>query len=146
MEESVQHLIDLKRHMNSIEHQLYVSCKFTRTTEMLRTVMQSIIQGYELFFGHAYSVLIGEQYLVNSVHDKIQLLGEAMSQRGIGVDLSEYVLLKKLMLTDFDAVGEYRKNLAMISYIDGEEYTVNLQKLLEFYGNLKAAFDNVQSL
>lgn len=142
----MQHIIDLKRHMNSIEHQLYVSCKFTRTTEMLRTVMQSIIQGYELFFGHAYQVLIGEQQLATNVHDKIQLLGEAMTQRGIGVDLSEYILLKKLLMSDFDAVGEYRKNLAMISYVDGEEHTVNLAKLMDFYKNLKLAFENVQTV
>ena len=39
MEEYVENLIELKRHLNSIEHMIYVSCKFTRTTEMLRKVM-----------------------------------------------------------------------------------------------------------
>ncbi|MCA9497146.1 MAG: hypothetical protein KC589_09445 [Nanoarchaeota archaeon] len=139
MEESLEHIMNLKRHLNSIEHMLYVSCKFTRTTEMLRKVMETTIIGYEQFFAVAYSMFIGKEEIVNSVHDRIQLLNDSLASRGISVDLSDYFLLKKLMISDFDSVGEYRKNLAIVSYIDGEEYIINLSKLLVFFENLKCA-------
>ena len=140
MEETVEQLINLKRHLNSIEHMIYVSCKFTRTTEMLRKVMETIVVGYERFFAIAYTSFIGdEDFAGSTVAHKIQILSENLANRGIHIDLSDYFLLKKLLITEFDSIGEYRKNLCMVSYIDGEEYVINMSKLLDFYDNLKLA-------
>lgn len=140
MEETIQHLIELKRQLNSIEHMIYVSCKFTRTTEMLRKVMETIVVGYEQFFSVAYATFIGDEDLgVTNIHHKIQMLSESLASRGISVDLSDYFLLKRLLMSDFDKIGEYRKNLCMVSYIDGDEYVINMSKLLDFYSSLKIA-------
>ena len=140
MEETIQHLIELKRQLNSIEHMIYVSCKFTRTTEMLRKVMETIVQGYEQFFSVAYSTFIGDEDLgVTNIQHKIQMLSDSLASRGISVDLSDYFLLKRLLMSDFDKIGEYRKNLCMVSYIDGDEYVINMTKLLDFYSSLKIA-------
>lgn len=138
MEETYQYLIELKRHLNSIEHMIYVSCKFTKTTEMLRRVMETIVLGYEQFFNIAYQMLIVDEPIY-TIQDKIKFLNESLSQRGITIDLSDYFLLKRLLISDFESIGEYRKNLALISYIDGQEYTINMSKLLDFYSNLKLA-------
>ena len=147
MEETYEILRELKRHLHSIEHQLFVSSKYTRTTEMLRKIMESIITGYEQFFAVAFEVLVGENgSYVHNVHDKIQLLNEALFVRGVSVDLSEYFLLKRLLMSDFDCIGEYRKNLCMVSYIDGEEYLINMQKLHEFYASLKEACSGLQQV
>ena len=108
--------------------------------------METIVVGYEQFFGVAYDILVGDKdYLANNVHDKIRLLSESLANRGVSVDLSDYFLLKRLLISEFDCVGEYRKNLCMVSYIDGEEYSINMSKLLDFYGNLKSAFDGLNS-
>jgi len=135
----MENIMYLKRHLNAVEHMIYVSCKFTRTTEMLRKVMENIVQGYEEFFKVAYELFVGEDTVASfgGVSHKIQMLNEAMANRGIFVDLSDYFLLKKLLISDFDSVGMYRKNLSMISFVDGEEYIINMAKLLEFYENLK---------
>lgn len=140
MEETIHHLIELKRHMNSIEHMIYVSCKFTRTTEMLRKVMETIVVGYEQFFGVAYDMFIGSEEMgASSIHHKVQALNDSLASRGISVDLSDYFLLKRLLLSDFESVGEYRKNLCMVSFVDGEEYVINMSRLLDFFDNLKFA-------
>lgn len=138
MEHIVTGYRELKRHLNSIEHMIYVSCKFTRTTEMLRKVMETIVQGYELFFGVAYEIFSqGYEHSSHSVHDKIQILKDGFISRGLNVDLSDYFLLKRLLMSEFESIGEYRKNLCMVSYIDGEEYVINMMKLLDFYNTLK---------
>lgn len=140
MEEIYEDVISLKRHLNTIEHMIYVSCKFTRTTEMLKSVMESIVVGYEKFFIVAYELFVGEDVQGANVHHKIQMLNESMANRGISIDLSDYFLLKRLLLSDTDSIGQYRKNLTLIAYIDGEEYSINVVKLLEFYENLKLAY------
>ena len=140
MEETYENLIHLKRHLNSIEHMIYVSCKFTRTTEMLKKVMETIVLGYEQFFNVAYSTFLNnEEVEAYSVSDKIQMLSETLASRGINIDLSDYFLLKRLLISEFDCIGEYRKNLCLVSYIDDQEYVINMNKILEFYENLKFA-------
>lgn len=147
MDETIEYLIELKRHLNSIEHMIYVSCKFTRTTEMLRKVMETIVQGYEQFFAVAYHMLVKDEInQFSSIQHKIQLLTETLASRGIDVDLTDYFLLKKLLLSEFDCIGEYRKNLCMVSYIDDEEYIINMSKLLEFYTSLKTACASLNTM
>lgn len=141
MEHALDGFRSIQRDLNTIEHMLYVSCKFTRTTEMLRKVMETIVSTYENFFSIAYEVLVPkDHYTANTVHDKIQLLNEMMIAKGVAVDLSDYFILKRLLISDYDSIGEYRKNLCMVSYLDGEEYILNLAKLLEFFENLKLAY------
>lgn len=147
MEEVYELLKDLKRQIHSIEHMLFVSSKYTRTTEMLEKIMENLVAGYEQFFAVAYEVLVGtEGESVESVQDKIQLLNEALLVRGLSVDLSDYFLLKRLLLSEFDCIGEYRKNLCMVSYLDGEEYVINMAKLHEFYEGLKLACSGLEQV
>lgn len=143
----MEKLGQVRRHLSSIEHMIFVSCKFTRTTEMLRKVMETIVTGYEHFFALAYVTYVGDDDLSNaSVFHKIQILSDSLAQRGIQIDLSDYFLLKKLLLSEFDSIGEYRKNLCMVSYIDGEEYVINMVKLHEFYGKLKEACTSLNAV
>ena len=146
MEELLGNIIDLKRHLNTIEHMIYVSCKFTRTTEMLKTVMETIVVGYEEFFNLSFKIYVSDTNIDGALYHKIQLLNDALSERGIVIDLSDYFLLKKLLISDFESVGQYRKNLSMISYIDGQEYVITRVKLLEFYENLKLAFATLKPI
>lgn len=146
MEEMINNIRNLKRHLNSIEHMIYVSCKFTRTTEMLRKVMETIVDGYEQFFGVAYQTFTAGEDEVKTVHDKVQILKDGFLNRGLSLDLSDYFLLKRLLLSDFECIGEYRKNLCMVSYIDGEEYVINIMKLLDFYGHLKEVIDGLNQV
>lgn len=146
MEEAIESLIYLKRHLNSIEHMIYVSCKFTRTTEMLRKVMETIVTGYENFFVIAFEMFSGSEMDGYSVQHRIQILSDELANKGLHIDLSDYFLLKRLLLSDFDSIGEYRKNLCMVSYIDGEEYVINMSKLLDFYGTLKDACNSLQEV
>lgn len=146
MEELLNNLRDIKRHLNSIEHTIYVSCKFTRTTEMLKKVMESIVFGYEQFFGISYKMFLSEEQFLNTVFDKIQVLKQGFESQGIDVDMSDYFLLKRLLLSDFERIGEYRKNLCMVSYIDGEEFTINISKLIDFYQNLRDVVNSLNSI
>lgn len=138
MEKMIEKIVYLNRHLNSIEHMILVSCRFTRTTEMLRRVMETIVSGYERFFLVGFDVVArDEEQKLDSLHHKLSVLSGFFEERGISVDLSDYFLLKKLLISDFESVGQYRKNLSMVSYVDGEEYVINMSKLHDLFGNLK---------
>ena len=143
MEEVYSDVRLLQRDLNTLEHMIYVSCKFTRTTEMLYKVMEQMVSTYENFFGIAYQVLLREHSGFSDATNKIQMLTRVLVERGVVADLSEYYLLKKLLISDFETMGEYRRNLSIIAFIDGEEYVINIPKLLDFYENLKRAITSL---
>lgn len=143
MEEVYYEVKSLQRNLNSLEHMIYVSCKFTRTTEMLCKVMEQMVATYEHFFGIAYQVLFRENSQFKDASNKIQILTQMLVERGVVADLSEYYLLKKLLISDFETMGEYRKNLSIIAFLDGEEYVITIAKLLDFYENLKRAVSSL---
>ena len=62
------------------------------------------------------------------------------------LDLSDYFLIKRLLMSEFECIGEYRKNLCMVSYLDGEEYVINISKLLEYYSHLKQISDGLNQI
>ena len=84
--------------------------------------------------------------MVVQYQHKIQFLSDELSRKGIHIDLTDYFLLKRLLISDFESIGEYRKNLCMVSYIDGNEYVINMTKLLDFYDNLKVACASLQEV
>ena len=92
MEEVYDRVRILQRDLNTLEHMIYVSCKFTRTTEMLRKVMEQMVSTYENFFGIAYQVLLDEQSLNGDISDRIHMLTQILVDRGVVADLSEYFL------------------------------------------------------
>ena len=139
MEEVYSDVRVLQRDLNTLEHMIYVSCKFTRTTEMLKKVMEQMIFTYENFFSVAYQVLLDENTINTEMSDRIQILTQLLVERGIVADLSEYFLLKRLLMSDFECMGEYRRNLSIVAFLDGEEYLINVPKLLDFFENLKRA-------
>lgn len=143
MEEVYSDVRLLQRDLNTLEHMIYVSCKFTRTTEMLYKVMEQMVSTYENFFGIAYQVLLRENSSFSDSTNKIQMLTRVLIERGVVTDLSEYYLLKKLLISEFETMGEYRRNLSIIAFIDGEEYVINIPKLLDFYENLKRAITSL---
>lgn len=143
MEEVYYEVKSLQRNLNSLEHMIYVSCKFTRTTEMLCKVMEQMVATYEHFFGIAYQVLFSENSGFKDANNKIQILTQMLVERGVVADLSEYYLLKKLLISDFETMGEYRKNLSIIAFLEGEEYVITIPKLLDFYENLKRAVSSL---
>lgn len=139
MEEVYDRVRILQRDLNTLEHMIYVSCKFTRTTEMLRKVMEQMVSTYENFFGIAYQVLLDENSLSGDMSDRIHMLTQILVERGVVADLSEYFLLKRLLMSEFECMGEYRRNLSLVAFVDGEEYLINVPKLLDFFENIKRA-------
>ena len=138
-------IVDLKRVLNSVEHMIYVSCKFTRTCEMLYSAIGALAQAYEKFFELGFEYFLTEaeleKYQDIPFLEKMRILSQYFKHNGIHIDLGDYKLLKQLLLNEYESVGEYRKNLAIVFYLDDGEMQINLLKLTEFYKNLKEVFE-----
>ena len=129
---------ELQRELNSVEHKIYVTARFTRTTEVLLEIIGSLVQSYNSFFRVFCEVyFLGDTEDIKILSEKIKVVKEILLERSINLDLSEYFLLKKFLISDYERVGEYRKNLSLVIYVDSEKHVLNIQKLIEYFNNFK---------
>ena len=145
--EKYELLFDLKRTLNSVEHKIMVSCRFTRTTEMIFETVKSLVEAYEKFFELGFTYFLGdEKHLsLNNVSfiDKMRLLSNYFEEKKIFIDLSDYKLLKRILISDYESIGQYRKNLSMVVQLEDEEVIITVSKLVEFYKNLENIYETL---
>ena len=141
--EKYEEIISLKRTLHSVEHLVYVSSRFTRTTEMIENILKYLSKAYEEFFkiGFTYVYGISEDNQNLSLKQKMDLLENYFKKEGVLVDFSDYTLIKQILLSQCESMGQYRKNLCLVAYLDDIQITVDHKKLIEFYKNLSDIYE-----
>ena len=143
-EEFIQdNLFLFRRKLSSVEHMVLVTYKYTRNSEILFKIIEAIVETYEEFFNVAYLELFGEnedEFIQKNLLYKMKVIDEEFKNRTHrSPNLKDYLFLKKLLLNEFESVGEFRKNLALIFYLEDEEYEITISNLKDFLFNLKEA-------
>ena len=138
-------LFDLKRTLNTVEHKIMVSCRFTRTTEMLFETIKSLTEAYEKFFELGFIYFLGDEKNYSNVSflEKMSLLSKYFEEKKIFIDLSDYRVLKRILISDYESIGQYRKNLSMVVQLEDEEVIITVSKLIEFYKNLERIYETL---
>ena len=120
LEESAEQ--ELKR----ADHLMYVTLKYSRTAEVIKSVIKRLINAYD------FAVLEALKYLkVKNISDvprrRVKQLEEKMPQ--YKQDVKMYLLLRELDSAPFKGREEYRKNVTLVTSI----MEVNVPKLQKFF-------------
>ena len=130
-------IIELKR----VDHLFYVSLKYTRTADMMKHVIERIINsfsyGIESLLKHAM-----ENKKIASLPEnpalRCKLLLETTQDPDIKNFIGFYLRLRKINRADFTKREEFRRHVTMTVAIDnGEIVEVNIDILKEYYERTK---------
>mgnify|MGYP001620184621 CR=1 FL=1 len=108
------------------DHLIYVTLKYTRTTEVIKNTIKRLINA------HDFAVLEALKYLkVKEISDvprrRIIQLEELVPK--LKHEIKFYLLLKEIDAAPFTRKEEYRKNVTLLT----KPYNVNVEKLKEFF-------------
>lgn len=137
---------ELKR----VDHLIYVSLKYTRTTDVLKNVIERMITTCECMLNtmgeHAKKT--GKiKVLPLQPSMKCKELKKLYPDDSMLLDFFEfYLLLKTLIKAEFAAVNEYRRHVTLIAQLDEGEYHIHIDKVTEFYKSMKKHFDHIKSM
>jgi hypothetical protein len=60
--------------------------------------------------------------------------------------MDQYIIFKKILnKEDHDSINEFRRHVALITEIDGDEYTINIDFLTEYFKTMKEFLKYAQS-
>lgn len=138
MEESLDNTIEeLKR----IEHLVFVSLKYTRTADVLKNIIQRMINAFSFGF-NARLIYAKEQKLITDYPEnkalRCNLLKEIYPDEKRLHDYIDYYLkLRKIMRADYTKREEYRRHVTMSVVIDGEPIDITMDSVKEDFEMLK---------
>ncbi len=136
---------ELKR----VEHQVYVTLKYTRTADVLMTVVLRMIDAYEALINATLQI----QKLDNETIGKLPILEKVKNVEGAYNDpqvvenMQIYLLLRKISKAkSIQKEFEYRRPVAMITVINGEEVKVDIDLVTHYYAVLMNFYRYIEML
>ncbi len=137
---------ELKR----VDHLIYVSLKYTRTTDVLKSVIERMITTCECMLN-----TIGEhakktgkvKVLPLQPGMKCKELKKIYPDDSMLQEFFEfYLLLKTVIKAEYAAVNEYRRHVTLIAQLEEGEYHIHIDKVTEFYKGMKKHFDHIKTM
>lgn len=146
----MQCLDDAKEELKRVDHQIYVSLKYTRTVDVLLNIINRMIDGYD-FLLEALIKLAIEQKKAEKIPESPIERGNLVKKLHEGDDIvadgvDDFFLLRKLFRSNPQREHEYRRNVTMRTVIEGREVLVNIDSITEDYHYMLQFYKRVGEL
>lgn len=120
----------------SADHLLYVSLKYTKTSE----VITNLILRWTVMIEHGFSSMLvhaKKKKMIKSIpispKPKMDMIRETFKKEKAVIDtLDLFEMFRRIDTLNKEAEGEFRKNVALKISYRGEVIKVNLEKLKEY--------------
>ena len=145
-----KYLDDAKEEMKRADHLLYVSLKYTRTVDVIRSTIQRLILAYDAIMNELLEFAQKKKkikIIPTAPTMKADSLKEAFKEDEIIIEnLNFYLLLRKLIKAKrIDKREEYRRHVTMtVHFTDQDLMEVNIDILKEYYFKTKEFIDYIE--
>lgn len=133
MEESLE---DAKEELKRVDHLFYVSLKYTRTVDMIRTLISRLISTFDCgilsLLKHAKEKKKIKEIPPSPI-SKCELLKKIYKDINIEKYTDLYILLRRLMREPYAKREEYRRHVTMISQLGEKKIETDIDILKEYY-------------
>jgi len=133
----MQGLNDAKEELKRVDHQIYVSLKYTRTVHVLLHIINRMINGYEFLLEVIIKKAVKEgtiERIPPSPIERGNLVKELYpDDQEINDNVGLFFLLRKLFRSNPQREHEYRRNVTMRTVIEGREEIVDIDIITNYY-------------
>ncbi len=139
-----------RQELKRVDHLFYVSLKYTRTADMMRHMVERLINtfsfGIESLLKHAK-----EEKKIDAIPEnpamRSKLLMETFTDEEIIKYMNLYLKLRKVIKADYTKREEYRRHVTMTCTLDNNEIVeINIDILKDYYGLAKNFVDYVERI
>ena len=146
----IDSLNDAREELKRVDHLIYVSLKYTRTVDVIRSIIDRLINACDflvdqvLFIAKQKGRIDELPKLPGTKCDKIRELYKDDDQLINFIDF--YMKLRKIIRLEYTRSTEYRRHVYMGVDYEGEELRVNIDMIVDFYEKTKNFYDYVKDL
>ena len=122
---------ELKR----VDHLVFVSLKYTRTADVLKNILQRMINAFSFGF-EALLIYAKEQKLITDYPEnkalRCNMLKEIYpNEKRLHEYIDYYLKLRKIVRAEYTQKEEYRRHVTMSVVIDGEPIDITMDSVKE---------------
>ncbi|MFH0875976.1 MAG: hypothetical protein V1859_08615 [archaeon] len=140
---------DAKEEIKRIDHLVYVTLKYTRTVDVLASVIERMINAYEFtidaLLKHAKNTKkikeVPEIPLIKS-----QKVKEIFKHKIIIENIDTYLVFRKLIRANYDSKNEYRRHVELSAIVDNVIVEINIDNITDKYHSLRKFVEFVDKL
>ncbi len=128
----MQALRDAREELKRVDHQVYVSLKYTRTVDVIQNILARMVDGYAFIID---ALLKQDENAPQSAIERAERVKELYpDDLTIQDNMELYLLLRKLLRAkNVEREQEYRRHVTMKTIIDGREEIVNIDIITNYY-------------
>ena len=143
----IESLENAKEELKRIDHLIYVTLKYTRTVDVLKSVIERMINAYEFLIEALTkkAIEMGEsEEGLNNPLSKANFVIKNYNSTLIQKNIPKYLLFRKLRRAEYDKENEFRRHVMMISNVDDKEIRVDIDSITEDFHSLRRTVEYVE--
>lgn len=129
-------LNDAKEEFKRCDHLLYVSLKYTRTVDVVKSLIARMLSCYE--FTMNILLLKKKKEIPSQIGLKIDMVKKLYADNPIVLDnVESYVFLRKIDKLKYKVENEYRRHVHLIADLEGKTYRLGIDEMTYYYLKIK---------
>ena len=123
-----------------VEHLFHVSLKYTRTVDVIKSVMERMIATFEQSIDSLLKCLKEEKKIIDIPTNpigKAMLIKEQDPTPEIVSKIDMYLKLRRMVKLEYTKREEFRRHVTMTVNLDGEKVDIDIDKLEEYYNETR---------
>ena len=142
-------LFDAKDELKRVDHQIYVSLKYTRTVDVLMNTIGRMIDAYNCLINSLLKYAVEkkmrkEEYIPSTPLERGNLVKQLFQDEIVQKNMELYFLLRKIIKTIPKKEQEFRRHVTLRTIINNEEVTLDIDKATEYYDMIKEFCDWIE--
>jgi hypothetical protein len=136
-----------KEELKRIDHLIYVTLKYTRTVDVLLSVIERMINSYEFIIEAIIKIAKskGEEVeeLTNPIA-KAQYVIKTTPSVVVKRNVKKYLRFRRIRKLEYESRNEFRRHVTMTVYLDEEKIEVNIDSVTNDFHELRKVMDYLQ--
>jgi predicted GTPase len=150
MTEHMDALESAREELKRVDHLLFVSLKYTRTVDIIKHVIERMLNCYGSMF-EAMLMHMKEEKKIPDIPiapvKKAEMIKKLYSHDQKMADTVDfYLLLRKIDRAEFSRAREYRRHVTMSVKIDEVPIDIDIDRINEYYKNIREIVNYAQDL
>jgi undecaprenyl pyrophosphate synthase len=136
-------LNNAKEEFKRCDHLLYVSLKYTRTVDVVKSLIARMLTCYDFTMN---TLLIKKKKEVPSqVGLKIDMIKELYADNPIVIDnVNSFIFLRKIDKLRYKVENEYRRHVHLIADLEGKTYKLGIDEMTYYYLKIKDFLEYIE--
>lgn len=151
MSEHLESLDEAKEELKRVDHLIYVSLKYTRTVDVIKSIIERMINSFEFSIRASLEYAKEKKKIKAIPANVVEQCNVFLSLfRSVDESLEDYmafyILLRKINRAHFERAREYRRHVTMTAFLEEGEIELDIDIITEYYHKLRNFINIIENI